>query len=539
MATVHWPEYWNGGRYRTLEQVMRHTAAHLPQAPALIEPSRTTSFGDLDRSTSQAANGLAALGVQPGDRVCYVGPNVRSFFEVIFGASKVGAIPMPLNSRLSVEELTAIIRDAEPVVVFIAPHLAEHGEAFSAIPGVRHVIDWSMLDEWLAQYPATDPGYERLLDDTAMLFYTSGTTGQPKGIELTARNIAVSVAGPMHFIDFAPGSVAYAPVPLFHVAGFGLALMAHLAGAAILLIQVEGTAALRSELIERSVTHAVMVPTVIRDLLNLPGTREIDWSTLRWILYGGAPMPESVLREAAEVIGCDFYQGYGLTETTGGFCLLGPDDHRPNAEAVRRLRSVGRPAPNAEVKIIDVHTGAVLPAGQHGEVCMRGEALMKGYWQRPDLTSQAIDTEGWLHTGDGGEFDDDGYLYLHDRIKDMIVSGGENVYPAEVESALLAHPGVAQVAVVGITSERWGETPVAVVVRAGEGSNAEPTQVSLTDADLAAELVAFTRARLARYKCPSAVYFADSLPFNANGKLLKHCVREWVSAKANGLTPES
>ncbi|MBC9227500.1 long-chain-fatty-acid--CoA ligase [Aeromicrobium sp. 636] len=522
-ADLVWSTHGDGTTFTRLEDVLRRSAAATPDAVAVIEPHRQTTFGELDAAVNRFASALAAEGVGPGDRVCYLGENSTTFFEVLHGAAKVGAIAMPVNFRLAQPEIVYIVEDARPRVAVLGPGMEVHAEAIAAVDGVERVVTvaphpgFAGLDGWRAAHPPRDPGYARDPEDTAVMFYTSGTTGRPKGIELSSRNLSSALAGPLELIDFRADSVALAPVPFFHVTGFGLALMANLKGSALLMINPEGPADLCRILQEYAVTHAVMVPTVIQFLLASGDVRGADWSALRWIMYGGAPMPESVLRDATEVFGCDFYQGYGLTESTGGVALLGPEDHRPTPETVHRLRSVGRVEGNNTVRIIDPATGEELPAGERGEVLVRGGNIMKRYWNRPEETAAAIDADGWLHTGDGGSLDADGYLYLHDRLKDMIVSGGENVYPAEVESVLTAHPGVGQVAVIGVPSDRWGESPMAIVVR-----SSGPEGAALD----AAAVIGWARERLAHYKCPVDVTFVDALPLNASGKLLKARLRE-------------
>ena len=260
-------------------------------------------------------------------------------------------------------------------------------------------------------------------------------------------------------------------------------------------------------------THAAVVPTVLQRLLALPEARTADWSALSHIVYGASPIPLPVLREAVSVIGCSFVQSYGLTESTGGFTLLGPADHVPDEAFAHRLVSAGRPMPGARVRVVDPITLADLGVGERGEVLVGGSRVMKGYWRKPDLTAEIMLPGGWLRTGDGGSFDADGYLYLHDRLKDMLISGGENVYPAEVESVLTGHPAVAEVAVVGVPSDRWGESPYAVVVlRPGFSVTAE-------------ELIAWTRERLAHFKCPVGVSFVAALERTASGKLRKQAIR--------------
>ncbi|MFH7322211.1 long-chain-fatty-acid--CoA ligase [Aeromicrobium sp. JJY06] len=513
----------DGTTFRRLEDVIRRSAAHDPQGVALVQPGRQVTFAELDASTSRFAQALLAEGVQPGDRVCHVGENSVAFFDALYGSGKAGAIPVPINFRLAPAEVLQIVEDVEPRVVVLGAGMEHHAEALAAVPGVARVVTVEPVEgltdlvAWAGAQSGEDPGIARDPEDTAVMFYTSGTTGRPKGIELAGRNLSSALAGPLKVVRFDADSVALAPVPFFHVTGFGLALMANLKGAAVLMINPQGPADLLDVLQRYRVSHSVMVPTVIQFLLGLPETRAGDWSALRWMMYGGAPMPEPVLREATEVFGCDFYQGYGLTESTGGVSFLGPEDHRVTPETVHRLRSVGQVRGNNEVRIIDPATGQDVPAGERGEVLIRGGNVMKGYWRRPEETAATVDADGWLHTGDGGRLDAEGYLYLGDRLKDMIVSGGENVYPAEVESVLTGHPGVAQVAVIGVPSDRWGESPMAVVVRAAGDAGEQLT---------AEDLIGWARERLAHYKCPVDVAFVSELPLNASGKLLKVRLRE-------------
>jgi acyl-CoA synthetase (AMP-forming)/AMP-acid ligase II len=335
---------------------------------------------------------------------------------------------------------------------------------------------------------------------------------------LTGRNIGIALSPLQHTIKLDRSSVATAPIPFFHIAGIGLALVATLNGSALLL---ESAASLPDlvELWQRHrVSHAVVVPAVLQVLINVPGVAGADFSALRYLIYGAAPIPVPVLTRATEIFGCSFVQSYGLTESTGGITILTPQDHRPAPGLEKRLQSVGRPLPGSQVRIVDPVTMEELPAGQRGEVLIGGDLVMKGYWRRPEATLATILPGGWLRTGDGGSLDADGYLFLHDRIKDMIVSGAENIYPAEVESVLSGHPDIAEIAVVGLPSQRWGESPFAIAV-ARTGS--EPS---------AQEIITWARERLAHFKCPVGVRFVDALPRTASGKIRKADLRRQLAA---------
>jgi acyl-CoA synthetase (AMP-forming)/AMP-acid ligase II len=454
--TEPWSYYPDGSPVYSLADIIRQRAAASPARVALAEPGRLTSFADLDRRSSQVAEALQRKGVAPGDRVAFVGASGPEFAEVLYGTAKCRAIFTAVNNRLYAREVLAILADVEP---------------------------------------------------------TSGTTGTPKGVELTGRNLGCALHELHAGIGLDENSVCAAPIPFFHVAGLGLFLAADLNGGSLLLKQPPDTLGVLNMLVDREVTHAAVVPTVLQRLLARPEAKTADWSALKYVVYGASPIPLPVLREATEVIGCSFLQSYGLTESTGGFTLLGPADHVPDEKYAHRLRSAGRPMTGARVRVVDPVTLADRPVGERGEVLVAGSRIMKGYWRKPEQTAEVMLPGGWLRTGDGGSFDADGFLYLHDRLKDMIVSGGENVYPAEVESVMTGHPAVAEVAVVSVPSAEWGESPYAVVVlRPG-------TQIS------ADELISWTKDRLAHYKCPVGVTFASSLARTASGKLQKQAIR--------------
>ncbi|MFI5430149.1 AMP-binding protein [Aeromicrobium sp. UC242_57] len=476
------PEYSlhpDGTRVERLEDIIRLRAAATPDLPAVIQPTGRTSFAELDRESNRVAQALLRDGVGPGDRVSYVGENAPSFLAVLYGASKMGAIPTALNFRLAVPEVEYILSHSEPSVVVLGRDQERLAPMAAAAPGVKTVVtvedgpSSTGWDSWLDGVSDEDPGFSRGPHDTALMFYSSGTTGRPKGIEPTGSNLGKALAAMHYLLELDTTAVALAPIPFFHVSGLGLALVSNLNGAALLLRNPASPAEACQILQEDKVTHAVAVPTVIQFLMSLPQAREGDWSHLRYMIYGAAPMPEPVLREATAVLGCKFLQSYGLTESTGGVTMLLPEDHLVTGETTHRLRSVGKPMPNVPVRIVDPETLEDVPVGVRGEVLIGGGHVMRRYWRNPTATDASITADGWLRSGDGGSFDADGYLYLHDRLKDMIVSGGENVYPAEVESILTEHPAIAQVAVVGVPSEKWGESPIAVVVLKPGASVAE------------------------------------------------------------------
>jgi len=303
-------------------------------------------------------------------------------------------------------------------------------------------------------------------------------------------------------------------MPLFHIGGSGWALAGIGRGARTVIIRDVDPDAILAAIESEAVTHAFLVPAVIMFMLSSPRCATTDFSAFRCMTYGAAPISEKVLQQALDAFGCQFVQFYGLTETTGAITLLRPEEHDPGGPHPERLRSCGVAFPNVELRAVDPSTGEDQPLGAVGELWTRSAQNMKGYWRSPEATAATITADGWLKTGDAGYLDADGFVYLHDRVKDMIVSGGENIYPAEVENALMAHSGVADVAVIGVPSDKWGETVKAIVVQA---PSSEVTE---------AELIAFARERIAAYKCPTSVDFTDVLPRNPSGKILKRELRE-------------
>jgi acyl-CoA synthetase (AMP-forming)/AMP-acid ligase II len=438
---------------------------------------------------------------------------------VFYGAAKIGAIATSINNRLSTREVAQLLNDAEPGIVIVDREALAVVDKSLLPTSVKLLLEVEGENEdsyeaWRDGQDLVEPHFPVDTDDTALILYTSGTSGLPKGIMLTGRNFGCALYSLNHGIELEEDSVCAAPIPFFHIAGLGMALAANLNGGRLLLETAVDPPAVLRLLVDRRVSHAAVVPTVLQRLLAIEGISSEDFSALRYVVYGASPIPLPVLKEATEVIGCKFLQSYGLTESTGGFTILGADDHVVSEEFAHRLTSAGKAMPGAEIRIVDPVTLKDVPAGVRGEVLVRGPRLMKGYWRQPRQTASVLVEGGWLRTGDGGSFDEDGYLYLHDRIKDMIISGGENIYPAEVESALTAHIDVLEVAVIGVPSDEWGESPHAVVV-VKPGSRLDE-----------ATLIAWSRGQMAHFKCPVGVTFVDALPRTASGKLQKVKLRE-------------
>ena len=419
--------------------------------------------------------------------------------------------------------MAQIIDDAQAGVVIVGPDFAEHVEKVEdALERVDTVIAigghdrWPAYDEWVAAQPADDPGVESTGGDVAFQLYTSGTTGLPKGVMLTNDNFFQGVTGISDQWRLTADSVNLAMMPMFHIAGAGWAMVGLYHGAATVVLRDIDPARILQVIPEFRVTNAFMVPAVIQFLLMTPGVETTDFSSLRTLVYGASPITDKVLVQGIETFGCEFIQVYGLTETTGAITQLDGADHDPENRP-QLLRSCGRPYPWVEMRAVD-GAGEDVPIGQVGELWTRSHQNMAGYWNNPAATAEAVTPDGWFRTGDAGYLDADGFVYLHDRVKDMIVSGGENVYPAEVENVLARHPAVADVAVIGVPDDTWGEAVKAIVVLSPDPG--------LAADDVERELIAFARESLAGYKLPKSVDVTDALPRNPSGKLLKRELRE-------------
>lgn len=498
----------------TLADIPRYHADLAPDAVALSFEGRETTYGGLDRASNQVANGLIAAGIKPAGRVAILDKNSDAFFSVLLGAAKANAVLVPLNARLAAPEIAFVINDSGAEVMFV-------GEAFlETLAKIRDelitirkviVIDASYA-AWRDAQAILDPGLLSQPDDVCIQMYTSGTTGHPKGVQLTHRNFALT--SPKVFDlwgDWMPDDTLLITMPLFHIAGAGTGILGLLAGLKVIVLR-EFVPSLVLDAIQRDrITATFLVPAMILVLLAEKNIDQIDLSSLKRVIYGASPIPIELLKSALRVFKrAGFVQVYGLTETSGVITALSPEDHsRADGEV---MKSCGRPIDGVELRIVNA-LGRALPPREVGEVVCRTTRNMKGYWNRHDDTARTLRGE-WLHTGDAGYLDESGYLYIHDRIKDMIVSGGENIYPAEIESALFGHPDIADIAVIGVPDERWGESVKALVVLRKDG---------VADA---VGILHYARERLAGYKIPKSIEFLLDLPRNPSGKVLKRKLRE-------------
>ncbi|WP_329113741.1 AMP-binding protein [Streptomyces sp. NBC_01465] len=505
-----------------LPDAIRLHARERSTSTALTCEGRTLSYAALDTRSNRVARALLA-DAPAGSRIGFLARTRNEAGEILVGAAKAGLVTVPLNWRLAAPELTAVVRDADLKVLLAEPEFRDAADAVcAAVPGLRLVVVGQSQDPevpsyetWLAAHPDDDPGRGTAADadEVFLQIYTSGTTGLPKGVLLTHGNFFADRTELEEYLWDAE-SVALNALPMFHIGGLGWLRVALTAGAKSLMFP-DFTPDAAAETFEREgVTHAFLVPSVLHMLTELPGIEQRDFSRLTLITYGSAPITPALLRRSMTLFGCHFMGKYGLTEGGGTVTQLPSEDHEADGPRQYLLKSVGRPRRGVDVVIADTVTGLPVAPGVPGEIRIRSRHNTPGYWNRPEETAALYDADGLLCTGDGGFLDEDGYLFLTDRIKDMIVSGGENVYPAEVEAALAEHEAVSEAAVVGVPHEVWGEAITAVVVlRPGAE---RPT---------GQELIDFTRARIASYKKPRQVHFVDALPRNPNGKVLKRELR--------------
>jgi long-chain acyl-CoA synthetase len=509
-----------GERPTTTADILRHWVARRPDDPALRWSGGHMTYRELDERSSRLAQALRAEGVGPGRRVAFLDKNSPEQVELFFAAAKLNAVPCPVNYRLAPPEIAYIVGDSEASVFAVGEEFVPAVEKIaSELPGVRFLVigagsgEWQSLAEWRDSHPAEDPHEPQEPGDVAYQLYSSGTTGRPKGVQLTQANLFAGLGIYPRIMGLGDRSVSLVAMPLYHIGGGGWLLAGMSWGAVTVLVREIVPDQLVETIVAERVTHGFLVPAVLQFMLGVPGVEDHDFGALECILYGASPISERVLASAIKVFGCQFVQAYGLTESTGTVVYLPAGDHDPDGPNRHRLRAIGLPTPGTEVRIVDPISLDDRPVREVGEIWVKGPTVMAGYWHMPEQTAETIREGGWLRTGDAGFVDEDGYFYVHDRVKDMIVTGGENVYPAEVENVIMSHPEVADAAVIGVPSDRWGETPRAVVVRT-PGSE-------LTEKDL----LAYCRERLAGFKCPTSVQWIEELPRNPSGKVLKKDLR--------------
>jgi long-chain acyl-CoA synthetase len=501
----------------------------------LVSGSVRRTWAEEYRRACQVAQACCRDGVGASDRVAFLDRNGLAYFDVLFGGALIGAVNVAVNWRLAPEEMAAVIADSTArILILHTDYLPAFSQMGSDLPAVRRVVIIGDADEggtagchdaraitfdrWIDGCPATDPGHVGRPEDVSVQFYTSGTTGLPKGVMLTNANLATAISEAADTFTIDEETVSLVAMPLFHIGGSGWAMCSLSRGGRAVILREMDPQQLLALIAGERITEMFVVPAVLMALLATPSLAATDLSSLRHVYYGASPISEDVVVRCMAAFGCGFNQVYGMTETTGAITVLRAGDHDPDGPRRGLLRSAGRPHPGVELRIVDPESGVDAAVGEVGELWTRSAYNMAGYWGKPDETAATLLPDGWLRTGDAGYFDPEGYVYLHDRIKDMIVTGGENVYPAEVENVVLSHPAVADAAVIGVPDDKWGETVKAIVVLVPGASLDE------------AGIIAHCREHLAHYKCPTSVDGTDALPRNPSGKILKRELRApyWV-----------
>lgn len=517
--------------------LIRKYAFATPDRKATYFEGRDFSWTSLISRIHSMGQALIDLGITPGDRVAYLGQNSQWLVEMYYVPCAIGAICVPINYRLSVEEMVGVMADCTAEILIVDRHFQDQARALmQQCPTLKHLIfaDWDKpgealppetlhYDTLIAQTgPVADDTFDNRAsasDDTMIIFYTSGTTGQPKGVMLSHNNLLANAVGSGHLYGYRASDILLLSGPLFHL-GTGSRVYTSIAYGTTMVIQSKFEVNETMQLIEEQrVTTMTLVPTMLGMIMDHPKFDQFDFSSIRCLTYGASPMPVTLMERAiAAIPGVVFCQGYGMTETSPVLSVLVPADHVPGNPRIDKLGSIGQPVIYSDLRIVDENDQPV-PQGVSGEIIVRGPQVMNGYWNRPEDTAEAL-RGGFYHTGDAGYLDQDGYLYIAGRTKEMIISGGENVYPIETENCLSKHPAVAQCAVFGMPHRHWGET-VHAVVSLHQGASA-----SIDD------MVAFTRDHIAHYKAPRSITIWDGpLPLSPTNKIDKSALKSTLTQK--------
>jgi long-chain acyl-CoA synthetase len=510
-----------------LGDVARRNATYEAARVGIVFGAIRQTWQEVDARANRLANGLASLGLSPGDRVAVLARNSHRYLETYFAVAKAGLVTVPLNYRLIGRELASILADCEARALLAEAEFGpEVDRLIGEVPGLRLFVGMGPGHAWPLDYErlveaqeAVPPAVEVPEDSLSLLSYTSGTTGRPKGVMLSHRNLLASGTSLLVEYGIPRDAVWQINQPLCFVGCLGSTMPSLLRGARVVVTNFEPRGAAESIARER-VTHTSMVPTMVRLVCALPDVERYDLSSLQRIFHAAAPMPVALRQDATRMLGDVLTNVYGLTESAPAASVMPRGalsaalaDADP-ARYQRRLASVGKPAVNVEMRVARPD-GSLVPAGSDevGELVLRGPNVMLGYWKQPRQTAEAL-RDGWLHTGDLGRMDEDGFFYVVDRSKDMIITGGINVYSSEVEEVLYQHPAVAEAAVIGVPDEQWGESVKAIVaLRPGEQTDA-------------AALIEHCRAQLGAFKVPRTIDFLANLPKSDRGKILKHDLRE-------------
>ncbi|MEW4466406.1 long-chain-fatty-acid--CoA ligase [Parasphingorhabdus sp. JC815] len=510
---------------RCMGSCIAYWAEHRPDNIAIddvvSESDSPVSYAELDRNVSDYARAMIGSGLKTGDRICWLGKNSGLYYTLFAACSRAGTVMVPINWRLAAPEVAYVLKDTRAPLLICEPEFAEIAKRAAKGTDAKIIVTRETggiqsLSAWMentsrGDLPNTDPA------EGVLQLYTSGTTGNPKGAVLSNDNLfkmrPLIEDNPDHaWIDIGPDDSTLAVMPVAHIAGSGIGPIAFYNGAKMMVIP-EFHPDYVLDCVDKGLNQFFLVPTALQMLVGSPRAKDTDFSAVRSVTYGAAPIPLELLRQCIQAMPeALFCQQYGMTETTGTICILPPEDHDPAGN--ERMRGIGIPLPGVEMKIVDDQRREV-PPGTIGEIATRSGLNMLHYFDNPEKTAETVDADGWLYTGDAAVMDEDGYFYIKDRVKDMIITGGENVYPAEVENAIFGHPQVNEVAVIGVPDEKWGEAvKVVVSPKPGEG-----------DVDKES-IISWARERIAGFKVPKSVDVISELPRNASGKILRRELRD-------------
>jgi acyl-CoA synthetase (AMP-forming)/AMP-acid ligase II len=505
----------------TLPEVSQWNSQQYPDKSAFIFEDKAITFLHFENVTNKAAQGLLSEGLNIKSRVAILAKDSDISYQLVFACAKSRTVLVGINWKLSAQEILYILTNSESEILFVGEEFFSLAEQLmNDLPGIRKIItikgkhpQWTSYDDWVNNQSIQLPSIDYNPEDPIVQMYTSGTTGRPKGVQLAHYTFFRLLQGMKaqgdHWMSLNPNDQILITVPMFHIGGLWWGIQSFIASSTGIILDSYIAWKVLETIPKYKITKIAMVPAMIQFCLSEPNCYSTDFSSLKAILYGGSPMTPSLLRKAIQTFCCDFYQIYGMTETGNCAITLRPEDH--SLDGTKRRNVAGKPMPGVEVKILD-QEGNIVPPNQVGEIYIKSPSRMIGYWKNEKATQETLQ-DGWIRTGDGGYMDEDGYVYVSDRIKDMIICAGENIFPAEIEAVITEHPAVAECAVIGIPDELWGESVKAfVVLRSGY-------QIKQR------ELINFVRSHIADFKTPKSITWMESLPRNSSGKVLKNVLR--------------
>jgi O-succinylbenzoate-CoA ligase len=508
-----------------LGDLILRNAKKFPEKEAIIFEDQRMTYKVFNEKANKLANALISSGLKSGDRVAIMNHNSLLYALSFFGIWKAGGIAVPLNNLFKARELEFLLNDSSPIIfIFGGNYIDIVNSMRSKLKSIRKYIcfdketeDITSFDKFIDLHSSEEPSVSLSEESCASIIYTSGTTGIPKGVMLSHRNHLADARNTVIELSLRPNDKCLNTLPFYHTGGVCIMLRHIYVGNTQVLMRSFDPIKVLEILEKEGITIVFLVPTMIIAILQVPEIEKYNLTNLRMVLYGAASMPVELLKRAMKIFNCEFLQIYGQTEAGPCMTVLRPEDHHVEGppEQIKKLASAGRSIINFEVKVVD-ESGKEVKPGEVGEIIGRGENVMMGYWNRPDETAQTL-KDGWLYTGDLATVDEDGFIYIVDRKKDMIISGGENIYPREIEELLYTHPAILEAAVIGVPHPYWGETVKAIVsIKKGMKVTEE-------------EIIQFCKENLASYKKPTSVEFLDSLPKSAQGKILKNVLREMFS----------